>query len=50
MLFLIHHHDEEGRLAHLNGEVAAALMEKAHEIIEGLSIDAIKEIDVIASK
>lgn len=43
-------HDEEGRLAHLNGEVAAALMEKAPEIIEGFSIDAIKKIDVIASK
>ena len=43
-------HDEEGRLFHLNGEVAAALMEKAPEILEDFKVDDIKKIDVLAAK
>lgn len=40
--------DEEGRDAHLNGAVAAALMEKAEELFS--EAPDIKKIDILASK
>ena len=42
--------DEEGRTAHLNGEVAAALMENAPTLLEGFSMNNIKRIEILASK
>jgi len=42
--------DEEGRNTHLNGEVAATLIEKVPEIFEGFDITDIKKIDILASK
>jgi quinol monooxygenase YgiN len=40
--------DEEGRQAHLDGEIAAALMERADELlVEEPQID---EVDVLAAK
>ncbi len=41
---------DAGRNAHLNGEVAAALMENAPLILEGFDADAIQRIDILASK
>jgi quinol monooxygenase YgiN len=40
--------DEIGREAHLNGKVAAALMERAPDLFE--SPPAIEKLDVLASK
>lgn len=40
--------DEEGRNAHLNGKVAAALMEKADELFA--QPPRITQLDVVASK
>lgn len=40
----------EGRDAHLNGKVAAALMENATVILEGFEAQAIQAIDILASK
>lgn len=40
--------DEEGRNAHLDGKLAAALMEKADELFA--SPPQIKKLDVLASK
>lgn len=40
--------DEEGRKAHLMGEVAKALMEKAHDLF--LSPPSIEQINVLAAK
>lgn len=40
--------DDSGRQAHLSGQVAAALMEKAPELFSGAP--SIKEVDVLASK
>ena len=40
--------DEAGRKAHLNGKVAAALMERAEELFA--KPPQIREIDVLASK
>lgn len=40
--------DEEGRNAHLNGKVAAALMEKADELF--VKPPQIHKLDVLASK
>jgi quinol monooxygenase YgiN len=40
--------DESGRQAHLSGKVAAALMEKASELL--VQSPVIEEVDVIASK
>lgn len=40
--------DEAGRGAHLNGEVAAALMEKADELFS--SPPDIKKLDILAEK
>lgn len=42
--------EEAGRDAHLNGKVAAALMENAPVILEGFEADAIQMIDILASK
>ena len=42
--------DEEGRTAHLNGEVAAALMENAPLLLDGFTMDNIKKVDILASK
>ncbi|MDW3196456.1 MAG: hypothetical protein R8G66_29040 [Cytophagales bacterium] len=41
---------DEGRNAHLNGKVAAALMKSAPEILEGFGQQAIQMIDILASK
>jgi len=41
-------HDEAGRNAHLNGKVAAALMQKADELFS--SPPKIDKIDVLATK
>jgi len=40
--------DESGRQAHLNGKVAAALMEKADELFS--TAPEIQQIDVLAAK
>jgi quinol monooxygenase YgiN len=40
--------DEDGRQAHLNGDVAAALMEKASDLFAG--DPDIKELDILADK
>lgn len=40
--------DEDGRQAHLNGDVAAALMEKADELFS--EEPSITQVDVLASK
>lgn len=40
--------DEQGRDAHLNGEVAAALMARAPELFEGAP--NIQKVDVLAQK
>lgn len=40
----------DGREAHLNGKVAAALMENAPVILEGFDTQAIQTIDILASK
>lgn len=40
--------DESGRQAHLNGKVAAALMEKASELFA--QVPAIEKVDVLAAK
>lgn len=40
--------NEEGRQAHLNGEIAKALMEKADDLL--VSGPDIKPVDIIASK
>ena len=40
--------DDSGRQAHLNGKVAAALMEKAPDLFEG-EVD-IQQLDVLADK
>ena len=42
--------DEEGRTAHLNGEVAAALMENAPLLLDGFGVDNIKKADILALK
>lgn len=42
--------DDSGRDAHLNGKVAAALMENAPTILEGFQTQAIQKIDILASK
>lgn len=42
--------DEEGRSAHLNGEVAAALMENAPLLLDGFTMDNIKKANVLVSK
>ena len=42
--------DEEGRTAHLNGEVAAALMENAPLLLDGFTMDNIKKADILAAK
>lgn len=42
--------DNSGRDAHLNGQVAAALMENAPMILEGFETTAIQTIDILASK
>ncbi len=42
--------EEDGRDAHLNGKVAAALMENAPVILEGFNGEAIQKIDILASK
>jgi quinol monooxygenase YgiN len=40
--------DDTGRQAHLNGKVAAALMEKAGELLNGAA--RIEQVDVLADK
>ena len=40
--------DDTGRQAHLNGKVAAALMEKAGELLNGAP--RIEQVDVLADK
>ena len=42
--------DEEGRTAHLNGEVAAALMENAPLLLDAFTMDNIQKVDILASK
>jgi quinol monooxygenase YgiN len=42
--------DNKGRDAHLNGKVAAALMQNAPLILEGFEASAIQMIDILASK
>ncbi len=42
--------EDEGRDAHLNGKVAAALVEDAPVILEGFNAEAIQMIDILASK
>lgn len=42
--------ENDGRDAHLNGKVAAALTENAPEILEGFNAEAIQKIDILASK
>ena len=42
--------DEKGRYAHLNGKVAAALMQNAPVILEGFEASAIQMITILASK
>lgn len=42
--------DDEGRNAHLNGKVAAALMQNAPVILDGFEASAIQKIDILASK
>ncbi|TRX49052.1 hypothetical protein FNH22_27860 [Fulvivirga sp. M361] len=42
--------EDEGRDAHLNGKVAAALVENASVILEGFNAEAIQMIDILASK
>lgn len=42
--------DVEGRNSHLNGKIAAALMENAPLILEGFEASAIQTIDIFASK
>ncbi len=42
--------DDSGRDAHLQGKVAAALMENAPVILEGFEASAIQKIDVLALK
>ena len=42
--------ENDGRDAHLNGKVAAALAENASEILEGFNAEAIQKIDILASK
>jgi len=42
--------DNAGRDAHLNGQVAAALMENAPVILDGFETSAIQTIDILASK
>lgn len=42
--------DDSGRDAHLNGQVASALMENAPLILEGFEAQAIQTIDILASK
>lgn len=42
--------EDEGRDAHLNGKVAAALMENAPVILEDFDAQAIQRIDILASK
>ena len=41
---------DEGRNAHLNGKVAAALLENAPVLLEAFEASAIQKIDIIASK
>jgi quinol monooxygenase YgiN len=40
--------DDSGRQAHLNGPIAAALMEKAPELLSAAPV--IEQVDVLASK
>ena len=40
----------DGRDAHLNGKVAAALVENAPEILKGFSAETIQMIHILASK
>ncbi len=42
--------DDSGRDAHLNGQVASALMKNAPLILEGFETQAIQTIDILASK
>ncbi|MFK8058191.1 MAG: putative quinol monooxygenase [Saprospiraceae bacterium] len=42
--------DDKGRDAHLNGKVAAALIQNAPVILEGFEVSAIQKIDILASK
>lgn len=42
--------DDSGRDAHLNGQVAVALLENAPLILEGFEMQAIQKIDILASK
>lgn len=42
--------DNAGRDSHLNGQVAAALMENAPAILDGFETSAIQTIDILASK
>jgi len=42
--------DDSGRDAHLNGKVAAALMQNAPIILEDFDAQAIQKIDILASK
>ncbi len=42
--------EDTGREEHLNGKVAAALMENASEILEGFTTQAIQQIDILAYK
>lgn len=42
--------ENTGRDAHLNGQVAAALMKNAPEILDGFEAQAIQPIDILASK
>ncbi len=41
---------ERGRDAHLEGKVAAALMENAADLLVGFESTAIQKIDILASK
>ncbi len=42
--------DDQGRDAHLNGKIVAALMENAPVILDGFEVSAIQKVDILASK
>ncbi len=42
--------DEEGRNAHLNGDIAKALLQNADDLLVGFQVSDINKLDVLAAK
>ncbi|MFK7799122.1 MAG: putative quinol monooxygenase [Aureispira sp.] len=42
--------NEDGRNAHLNGDIAKALLANAADLLEGFEVSHINQIDILAAK